>query len=308
MADRIKFALVPLALALALSAQPVLSAGSGGGGGAAMPSDSAPQYDPVAEYRKGTEAYQAKDYKNAAKAFQRVVTVVPGHAPAQYLLASSYIGLGDYKKARKPLELAIKADPSLLDAQRDLGVTYAKLGDTAKAQAQREKIATLKSSCAGTCPQAKQIDAALSDIDAAFAGATPQAFGPSRAVSSMASVDKAYVQAVSLINEGNYLPAIALLQDSLWDAGPHPDLLTYLGFANRKLQRFDVATGWYGAALAVAPDHRGALEYYGELKLERGDRAGALQHLARLEQLCGFGCQQADQLRAHITGSRASAL
>lgn len=308
MAKRAMFALAPLALALALMAGPAFSAGSGGGGGAAMPSESGPQYDPVAEYRKGTEAYQAKDYKNAAKAFQRVVSVVPGHAPAQYLLASSYIGLGEYKKAKKPLELAIKADPTLLDAQRDLGVTYAKLGDTAKAQVQRDKVAALKTSCAGSCPQAKQIDAALADIDAAMAGATPQALGPSRPILTMASVDKAYVQAVSLINEGKYQPAIALLQDSLWDAGPHPDLLTYLGFANRKLQHFDVATGWYGAALAVAPNHRGALEYYGELKFERGDRAGALQHLARLEKLCGFGCQQADQLRAHISGSRASAL
>lgn len=308
MAGRIKIALVPLALALAFTAQPVLSAGGGGGGGAAMPSDSAPQYDPVAEYRKGAEAFQVKDYKNAAKAFQRVVAVVPGHAPAQYLLGSSYIGLGDYKKARKPLELAIKADPTLLDAQRDLGVTYAKLGETEKAQAQRDKIAALKANCAGTCPQAKQIDAALADVDAAMAGGTPQAMGPSRAIAPLARVDRAYVEAVSLINEGKYQPAIAVLQDSLWDAGPHPDLMTYLGFANRKLQRFDVATGWYGAALSVAPNHRGALEYYGELKLERGDRAGALQHLARLEKLCGFGCQQADQLREQIVGSRTSAL
>ncbi len=308
MANRSRFALIPLALVLALVAQPVLSAGGGGGGGAEMPSMSAPQYDPVAEYRKGAEAYQAKDYKNAVKAFQRVVSVVPAHAPAQFLLASSYIGLGDYKKAKKPLELAIKADPNLLDAQRDLGVTYAKLGETAKAQAQRGKVAALKASCGGTCAQAPAIDAALADIDTALAGATPVAFGPSRAISSLASVDAAYVDAVSLINEGKYEPAIALLQDALWDAGPHPDLLTYLGFANRKLQRFDTATGWYGAALTVAPNHRGALEYYGELKLERGDRAGALAHLARLERLCGFGCQQADQLRGQIAGSRASAL
>ncbi|MBA4162652.1 MAG: hypothetical protein C0515_11370, partial [Novosphingobium sp.] len=279
LANRAMLASAPLAAALALVAAPAFSAG---GGGAAMPSESGPQCDPVAEYRKGTEASQAKDCKNAAKAFQRVVTVVPGHAPAQYLLASSHIGLGDYRKARKPLELAIKADPILLDAQRDLGVTNAKLGDTARAQAQRDKIAALKTSCAGSCPQARQIDTALADIDAALAGATPQALGPSRPISTLASVDQAYVRAVSLINEGKYQPAIALLQDSLWNAGPHPDLLTYLGFANRKLQNFDVATGWYGAALAVAPDHRGALEYYGELKLERGDRAGALQHLARL--------------------------
>ena len=308
MAFRIKFALVPLALAMTLSAQPALSSGGGGGGGAEMPSVSGPQYDPVAEYRKGAEAYEAKDYKNAAKAFQHVIEVVPGHAPAQYLLAASYIGMGEYKKARKPLEQAIKVDPTLLDAQRDLGVTYAKLGDMPKAQAQREKLEALKTSCAETCPQAAAIDTALGAIDAALAGETPQALGPSRPPTSLASVDATYVEAVSLINEGRYQPAIALLQDGLWDAGPHPDLMTYLGFANRKLHRYDIARIWYSEALAVAPNHRGAIEYYGELKLELGDRQGAEQHLARLEKLCGFGCQQAEELRGQIAGGGQSAL
>ena len=49
---------VALCLA-ALPFQPVWSAGGGGGGGASMPSSSAQQHDPVAEYRKGAEAYQA---------------------------------------------------------------------------------------------------------------------------------------------------------------------------------------------------------------------------------------------------------
>jgi tetratricopeptide (TPR) repeat protein len=296
---------VALVLAV-LPLQPVRSAGSGGGG-ASMPSSSAQQYDPVVEYRKGAEAFQAKDYKKAAAAFDRVVAVVPNHAPAQYLLGASHIGLGNYKKAKRPLEAAIKAEPSLLEAQRDLGVTYAKLGDAAKAATQVEKLQALKAACAGTCPQSAQIDAALEVVNAAMAGAPPQALGPTHALAPLASIDGSYVAAVALINAGHYDPAIALLQDTLWNAGPHPDLLTYLGFANRKIGRYDQASGWYQQALAVAPRHRGALEYYGELKLERGDRAGALQHLARLERLCGFGCQEADELRSWINGERPSA-
>ena len=57
--------------------------------------------------------------------------------------------------------------------------------------------------------------------------------------------------------------------------GPHPDVLTYLGFANRKLGRFEAAETYYRAALAAAPEHRGATEYYGELMAERGDLEGA---------------------------------
>jgi tetratricopeptide (TPR) repeat protein len=299
-------ALATLGLA-ALPLQPVWSAGSGGGGGASMPSSSAPQYDPVEEYRKGVEAYQVKDYKKAAAAFGRVIAAVPNHAPAQYLLGSSQIGLGNYKRARKPLEAAVKADPNLLEAQRDLGVAYARLGDAAKAAAQIEKLKGLKTSCAGTCPQAAQIEAAIEAVNTAAVGAPPQALGPARSFAPFTSIDRAYVNAVALINQGKYDPAIALLQDALWNAGPHPDLTTYLGFANRKMGRYDDASAWYGQALAVAPRHRGALEYYGELKLERGDRAGALRHLARLEQICGFGCQEADELRGWIRGERRSA-
>lgn len=298
------------ALALSLivgMAQPALSSGGGGGGGASMPSSSAPDYDPVVEYRKGVDAFEAKDFKKAAAAFRRVVAVAPTHAPAQYLLGASLLGLGDFKHAIKPLEAALKADSTLIDAQRDLAISYARQGDMAKATAQRDAIDGRKAACASACPEASQIDAALTAVNAALTGAPPQALGPTRQLRSLAAVDATYVAAVSLINEGRYEPAIALLEEAMWNAGPHPDLLTYLGYANRKLGQYDVASGWYRAALAVAPNHRGALEYYGELKLERGDRRGALAHLARLEQLCGFGCVQADQLRVQILEAGQSA-
>ena len=172
---------------------------------------------------------------------------------------------------------------------------------------QRDLIQAKQTACATTCPQAAALDSALSAVNAALTGVTPQALGPSHPLLPLASIDATYVQAVALINEGRYEPAIALLEDALWSAGPHPDLLTYLGFASRKLGRIDTARRWYGQALAVAPNHRGALEYYGELKLLQGDRAGALDHLARLERVCGYGCVQADELRAQISGAEQSA-
>ena len=305
---RSTFSALALALAMA-SAQPALSSGGGGGGGggASMPSTSAPDYDPVVEYRTGIAAFEVMDYKKAVTSFRRVVAVVPTHAPAQYLLGASLIGLGDFKRAIKPLEAAIKADPNLIDAQRDLAISYARQGDTAKATTRRDALSARKLACAGTCPEAAQIDTAVAAVEAALAGATPQALGPTRALRSLAAIDGTYVEAVSLINEGRYEPAVALLEGALWSAGPHPDLLTYLGYANRKLGNYDTAGSWYRAALAAAPSHRGALEYYGELKLQRGDRRGALAHLARLEQLCGFGCVQADELRVQIAEAGQSA-
>ncbi|MDP8914597.1 MAG: hypothetical protein M3N39_13615, partial [Pseudomonadota bacterium] len=61
---------------------------------------------------------------------------------------------------------------------------------------------------------------------------------------------------------------------------------------------------YYRQALKVAPDHKGATEYFGELMVERGDRAGAQKMLAKLERICTFGCAEADELRLWIeTGS-----
>ena len=61
------------------------------------------------------------------------------------------------------------------------------------------------------------------------------------------------------------------------------------------------------AALAVAPEHKGATEYYGELMVERGNIAGARAMLARLDSLCTFGCAEADELRRWIEAGRSPA-
>lgn len=293
------------ALAAAMAVSPAWSAG--GGGDMSMPSQSTPQYDPVTEYQKGMAAYQAQDFKGAITAFKHVLSVTSNHAPAQYLLGSSYLQMGDFKKAKGPLEKAVRYDAAMFDARRDLAIVYTRLGDMAKATAQRTELVARLTACAATCPDAAKLDAAVKAVDAAMAGAPPQASASSRPLAPLASVDALYVSAVSKINESRYEASIDELEASLWAVGPHPDVLTYLGFANRKLHRYDAARQWYEMALKVAPDHRGALEYYGELKLEMGDAAGARAHLARLDILCAFGCQQADELRRWIVEADKSA-
>ena len=303
---RVKFAVGVAAILFA--AQPLSAAGGGGGGGGGggFPSESTPQYDPAAEYQKGVAAYKAQDFKGAATAFKRVTDAVPKNAPAQYLLGSSLFEQGDFKKAKKPLEMAAKYDATMIEAQRDLGVVYAKLGDLAKATAQRDALAAMKSACTAPCAKAVQLDAAIAAVVAGIGGG-PKAIGMVRPLGTPQSADAVYVAAVGLINEGHYEAAIGRLEEAVWSDGPHPDLMTYLGFANRKLKRYDAARAWYEQALTVAPRHRGALEYYGELKLELGDLAGAQSHLARLDRICGFGCYQADELREWIAESRRSA-
>ena len=75
-----------------------------------------------------------------------------------------------------------------------------------------------------------------------------------------------------------------------------------LAYSLRKKQPPDLvgAEKYYQAALKIDPDHRGALEYYGELKLMNKDLPGAESLLARLDKACFFGCEEYTDLKEAI--------
>ncbi len=112
--------------------------------------------------------------------------------------------------------------------------------------------------------------------------------------------DVVYKQAVAEINEGHYTQAIAFLKHSAKQIGPHPDILNYLGYANRKLGNYDTAIRYYREALAINPEHLGANEYLGELYAELGDLDRARVQLATLDRLCAFGCPEHEDLARQI--------
>ena len=296
-------------LAAALLAGATAAAANPGGSGDSSPSMSAPDYDPAAEYRAGIEALQAKRFQDARRAFDKVLKVAPGDANTNYLAGLAAAGLGDLKASRKYYERALRADKEMIQVRRELGLTYARLGEKEKAGAQLAALRAMQDKCAGACARASDIGAAVEALAAALA-ASPQArleTRPSLLFASAAGGDRFYLDAVALINEGRYGPAIEALNAARAAFGPHPDVLTYLGFAHRKLGRLETAEAYYRAALAAVPDHRGATEYYGELMVERGDLEGAERMLARLEAGCDFGCAEADELRRWIEAARSRA-
>lgn len=287
------------AVLLASAAQ--AAGGGGGGGGFSAPSSSGPAYDPAVEYAKGLEAYKAGNWKAADAAFRKVLAVAPKDPAALLLSGMSKAGAGDFKGAARAHEKALKVDPLSIPARREHAIALGKLGDAAGAAAALEVLKARAATCATTCPQASELGAAIAAVEAAdagtAAGAAPAA--PSAAPSA-ASGDAAYLGAVGLINEGRHAEALAALEVARIAFGPHPDVLTYIGYTYRKLGRFAAAERHYRAALGIAPRHRGATEYYGELKAERGDIAGARAMLARLEAICDFGCIEAEDLRRWI--------
>jgi Flp pilus assembly protein TadD len=81
-----------------------------------------------------------------------------------------------------------------------------------------------------------------------------------------------------------------------------------MGFALRKKSPPDLpgAERHYDEALRLKPDHRGALEYSGELYLMKGDLARAEQRLAALQRACPSGCEEWSDLKGDIARFKAA--
>ena len=272
--------------------------GGGGGGGGDFPSASAPAYDPAAEYVKGVAALNAQDYKGAARAFGHVTEAAPANPEAWRLLGAAKSGTSDWKGAKRAFEKAIKIEPDSALAHRGLGVALGGLKDP-KAQ---DELTWLKAKAAGcgSCADADSLKAAAGAVEAAMTPGPKAELAAPMLFAGPQAGDAAYVQAVSLINEHRYGAALTSLARARASFGPHPDILTYQGYSWRKLGAYDQAESYYRQALAIAPNHRGATEYYGELKVERGDLAGAKVMLAKLDRQCAFGCPEAEELRRWI--------
>jgi tetratricopeptide (TPR) repeat protein len=83
-------------------------------------------------------------------------------------------------------------------------------------------------------------------------------------------------------------------------------VLTYIGYAKRKLGAVDEGIAWYHKALAIDPGNLYTHEYLGEGYVAAGRTDLAKVQLARLETLCGTGCEQYEGLAAAIAGEPES--
>jgi Flp pilus assembly protein TadD len=286
--------------------------GAGGMGGGNMKnevdhdySSSGSRYDPATEYSKAIAALKANKYRDAAAAAQHVTDAVPKNPDAWRLLGAAKAGDNDWKGSRRAYEKAVKLSPDDPTGHAGLGLALANLKD-AKAQAELDWLKSKAQACGDSCPDSARLKTLGTAVESAMAPAAASAPKPSAQLDrsmlfgGAKAGDAAYVQAVSLINERRYDEALASLSKAAAVFGPHADILTYEGYAWRKKGDYDRAETYYKQALAVAPNHIGATEYYGELKVARGDIKGARLMLARLDKLCAYGCADAEELRRWI--------
>ena len=119
-------------------------------------------------------------------------------------------------------------------------------------------------------------------------------------LSSLLEDDALARQGRALALNGHYESAL----EALMAVGNKNDatVLTYIGYATRKLGNIDEGIAWYHKALALDPDNVYTHEYLGEGYVAAGRIDLAEQELARLEALCGKGCEQYEALSAAIAG------
>jgi tetratricopeptide (TPR) repeat protein len=260
-----------------------------------------PTRDPAADYRRGVDALKAGKFKDADRSFSYVLEATPKDSNVWLLSGLAKAGKNDLKGAQRAYERSVQYDDKNIDAHRELGLTYAKTNQAPKAQKELDALKAKSEVCKEACPDAAKLKASISALQGAMgAGKAAELSKPSLMFASVADGDNAYNAAVSLINEKRYDEALAQLDTAARVFGPHPDVLTYIGYTYRKMGRYDDAEKYYTEALKVAPNHKPATEYYGELKVERGDLAGAKMLLAKLDNLCAYACPEEQELRRWI--------
>ena len=297
---KFKFATLILASSL-LSVAPAYASGSGatssGGNISGDRTISSQNYNPVLDYQSGLSLLRSSEFKAADKKFGRVLKASSRHPQANYYMGVAKVGQGKHKSATRYFKAAVRHDKTFYEAYAGLGEAYANAGKTEKALKVVADLDERAVSC-GECSDSARIKKAQSDIQAALDGGVKKTsfltpFGPETAGTQ-------YFASVSLINNGQYEEAFNDLRLTSAAAGPHPDITTYMGYTQRKLGNYDVAKSYYAMALEVDPNHRGANEYLGELYVEIGDMEKAKLQLAKLEEICTFGCIEENELRGWI--------
>jgi len=120
---------------------------------------------------------------------------------------------------------------------------------------------------------------------------------PAMAVDTVVSKDAPDLAAVrAKIKAKEWKAAIADLNGLIDNGVQHADVYNLLGFSLRKSGDYRTAHTFYRKALEFDPDHKGALEYLGELYVETGDLPRAREHVARLQKLCPQGCEELEDL------------
>ena len=135
----------------------------------------------------------------------------------------------------------------------------------------------------------------------AFALLSGMAGTQALAVDSIASTDAPDLTAVrAKIKAKDWNGAVTDLNGMIDKGVQHADVYNLLGFSLRNKGDTKSAQTYYAKALDFDPDHKGALEYQGEMFVKLGQFDKAQANLTKLAKLCPQGCEEREDLEEAI--------
>lgn len=297
-----------LSLLVAGAAQAAFAAGSGGGSAPSAPPSAGRDDEPQAAFEAGVQALNSGEYREAIRQFRVARRAAPNDGVINYALGLAYNGNEEKEDARGAFERAARAQNAPPPTRAELGRVYLDLGRRDDAVAQQAALAGMITACDAACGDARraQLQAAHDQLTRALETPAAPAADPATTGWNFPSVEEgraAYAEAVGHINEERFADAYAALGRAHAAIGPNADVLNYMGFVSRKLGNYNAALAYYSEALAIDPAHLGATEYLGELYIQMGQLDRARIQLARLDDLCAYGCEQREELARWIARS-----
>ncbi len=112
-----------------------------------------------------------------------------------------------------------------------------------------------------------------------------------------AAVDTEMQAARAQIAKKDWAAAVKTLEPYTKANAKSADGFNLLGYSYRNLKRFDESLVAYKQALTLDPKHRGAHEYIGMAYIQMGQPAKAREHLAALDKICTFSCEEYRDLK-----------
>lgn len=102
------------------------------------------------------------------------------------------------------------------------------------------------------------------------------------------------------LSDSDYSLALNALAKVTADEPKNADAWNLTGFALRKSGAYEKARSAYTEALRLDPEHKGALEYMGELHLTLNELEQAEALYERLKDACSYICSERDTLKKAI--------
>ena len=119
--------------------------------------------------------------------------------------------------------------------------------------------------------------------------------------------DPVIEKVTALIARKDWPGAAGLMKEAVATSPQNAEYHNMYAYSVRKgpTPDMNVVFKHYSEALRLKPDYRGAHEYIGEAYLMVNNLPKAKEHLARLDRLCTFGCEEYSDLKRAVAAYEA---